>query len=169
VSNVKISFAPAETPEEKVEETAVIDKDGIVQGLTTKLQAGQQYLVSIDAPNSLRRNAVITVQDGTTVINAPDGKPFILPIGDIAPSTLDGEINALDRAELVKQWRTLDSSASGTLTGDFNRDKKVNSIDWACMKYDFNTKDDDPTSTGSTYSRGTNFSAGQNSIIFTGQ
>ncbi len=169
VSNVKISFAPLDAPTQKIEETAVIDKDGIAQGLKTKLQSGQQYLVSIDAPYSLRRNAVITVQDGTTVINAPDGKPFILPIGDIAPATPDGEINGLDRAELVKQWRILDSSASGTLTADFNRDKKVNSVDWACMKYDFNTKDDDPASTGSTYNRGVNFNTGQNSVIFTSQ
>ncbi len=169
VSNVKISFAPVDAPDKKIEEVAVIDKDGIAQGLKTKLQANQQYLVSITAPYSIRRNAVITVQEGTTVINAPDGKPFILPIGDIAPSTGDGEINALDRSELVKQWKTLDSSKSGTLTADFNRDKKVNSIDWACMKYDFNAKNDDPTSTGSTYSRGVNFSNGQNSAIFTSQ
>jgi hypothetical protein len=106
--------------------------------------------------------------NGGGVINAPDGKPFILPIGDIAPTTPDGQINGLDRAELVRQWQlVLSSSSSAALTADFNRDKKVNSIDWACMKYDFNSQDDAPSSTGSTYSKGTNFSTGQNSAIFT--
>ncbi len=168
VSNVKVTIAPIETPEKTIEETATIDKDGTIQGIKTKLQSGKQYIISAKGPNTLRRNTVVTAQEGTTVANTSDGKPFILPIGDIAPSTPDGQINGLDRAELVRQWRILSSSASGTLSGDFNRDKKVNSIDWACMKYDFNSKDDDPgNTTGSTYTNGVNFSAGQGSLIFT--
>jgi hypothetical protein len=167
VSNVKVTIAPIETPEKTVEETVTIDKDGVIQGIKTKLQTGQQYIISAKAPFTVRRNTTVTAQEGTTVANTSDGKPFILPIGDIAPSTPDGQINGLDRSELVKQWRILNSTASGTLTGDFNRDKKVNSIDWACMKYDFNSKDDVPGQTGSTYTNGINFSTGQGSIIFT--
>jgi hypothetical protein len=167
VADVKITIAPLDTPDKKVEETVTIDKDGVIQGIKTKLQTGQQYIITAKAPKTLRRNTTITAQEGTTVINTSDGKPFILPVGDIAPSTPDGQINGLDRAELVKQWRVLSSSASGVLTADFNRDSKVNSIDWACMKYDFNSKDDQPGNTsGSTYNNGINFSTGQGSAIF---
>jgi hypothetical protein len=167
VANVKVTIAPLETPEKIVEETVTIDKDGILQGIKTKLQTGKQYIISAKGPNTLRRNTVVTGQEGTAVANTTDGKPFILPIGDIAPATPDGQINGLDRAELVKQWRILNSSSSGTLSADFNRDKKVNSIDWACMKYDFNSKDDLPGSTGSSYTNGANFNTGQSSVIFT--
>jgi hypothetical protein len=167
VSNVVVTIAPLETPDKKVEETVTIDKDGVIQGIKTKLQIGQQYIITAKAPKTLRRNTTITAQEGTTVVNTNDGKPFILPIGDIAPSTPDGQINGLDRAELVKQWRVLSSSASGTLTADFNQDNKVNSIDWACMKYDFNSKDDVPgNTTGSSYTNGLNVSTGQGSAIF---
>ncbi len=167
VADVKITIAPLDTPDKKVEETVTIDKDGVIQGIKTKLQTGQQYIITAKAPKTLRRNTIITAQEGTTVVNTSDGKPFILPVGDIAPSTPDGQINGLDRAELVKQWRVLSSSASGVLTADFNRDSKVNSIDWACMKYDFNSKDDQPGNTsGSSYNNGINFSTGQGSAIF---
>lgn len=127
---------------DKVEETVSIDKNGIVQGLKTKLQAGRQYGISIKAPNSLRRNAVFTAADGTTVVTASDGKPFVLPIGDIAPVQLfDGKINSLDMAELIRQWKIL-SNSDRVLSADFNKDKRVNSIDWACMRYDFESSDE---------------------------
>jgi hypothetical protein len=170
VTSVKVALFSPDAPEKKIEETAVIDKDGILQGLKTKLSAGTPYIISLKAPYSVRRNASFTGMEGTTIINGPDGKPFVLPIGDISPAAGDGQINALDRAELVKQWRILDSSASSVLTGDFNRDKKVNSVDWACMKYDFNAKDDAPDSAGSGNSRGAGnnqVQQGQNSAIFT--
>lgn len=170
VSSVKVAFFSPDAPAKKIEETAVIDKDGILQGLKTKLSPGTPYVISLKAPYSVRRNAGFTGMEGTTIINGPGGKPFILPIGDISPAAGDGQINALDRAELVKQWRILDSSGSATLTGDFNRDKKVNSVDWACMKYDFNAKDDAPDSLGSSSSGSPGngqFQQGQNSVIFT--
>ena len=125
----------------KVEETVTISKDGIVQGITTKLQAGKKYALSIKAPYSLRRNAIFTASQGTTIAEAEGGGPFILPIGDIAPpANRDGVINTLDRSELTRQWRVL--TAANNLTGDFNRDTRVNSVDWACMRYDFGEEDD---------------------------
>ena len=167
ISNVDVTIAPLSDPAQKISEKATIDKDGIIQGIKTKLQVDQQYIISVKAPKTLRRNTIITASSGTTVANTKDGKPFILPIGDIAPSTPDGQINGLDRSELVKQWRVLSSSSSAALTADFNRDNKVNSIDWACMKYDFNSKDDDPANpSGSVYTNGLNFSTGQGSLIF---
>lgn len=148
----------------RVDETVTISKDGFVQGLKTKLQSGKNYTISIQAPNSLRRNADFTASDGTTIINSEDGDSFILPIGDIAPVTgLDGQINSLDRSEIVRQWRILGDNTKKT-TGDFNRDGKVNSIDWACMRYDFNSEDD-PLPTSVSVSKSGQNSPGNESTI----
>ncbi len=126
----------------KVEEKVTISKDGEINNLKTQLQVGKNYAVSIKAPSSLRRTAVFTAMEGTTEILRPDGAPFILPIGDIAPKiNVDGQINTLDRAELIRQWKIL-GQADAKLTGDFNRDTRVNSIDWACMQYDFGSSDE---------------------------
>ena len=126
----------------KVEEKVTISKDGEISQLKTQLQAGKSYVISIKAPGSLRRNATFTASEGTTQVTRPDGTPFILPVGDIAPViNVDGSINTIDRAELIRQWRVL-GTASNKQSGDFNRDTKVNSIDWACMQYDFGSSDD---------------------------
>lgn len=152
IDNVKVSifYNPDDSKSNqklsKVDETVTISKDGFVQGLKTKLQSGKNYALSIQAPNSLRRNAAFKASDGTTIVSADEGEPFILPIGDIAPVTNpDGQINALDRSEITRQWRILGENKK-KLTGDFNRDGRVNSIDWACMRFDFNTEDDPPPS-----------------------
>lgn len=130
----------------KVEEKVTINADGEIANLKTQLQVGKNYGLAIKAPNSLRRATVFTAREGTTQITQPNGDPFILPIGDIAPVILqDGQINTLDRSELIRQWRIL-GKATDKLSGDFNRDSKVNSIDWACMNYDFG-KSDDPIPT----------------------
>lgn len=124
----------------RVNETVTISKEGLIENLKTKLQIGKLYAVSVKAPYSLRRNAYFTAARGTNVVTADDSPSFILPVGDIAPVILsDGKINTLDRSEIVRQWSVLGTS---TKTGDFNRDTKVNSIDWACMRYDFNNEDE---------------------------
>ncbi len=170
LDNVKVSifYNPDDSKSNqklsKVDETVTISKDGFVQGLKTKLQSGKNYAISIQAPNSLRRNADFTASDGTTIINSEDGGSFILPIGDIAPVTgLDGQINSLDRSEIARQWRILGENAKKT-TGDFNRDGKVNSIDWACMRYDFNSEDD-PLPTAVSVSKSRQDSRGNDSTI----
>lgn len=147
-SNVEVTIIgnKGDNPKEgisKAEEKVTISKDGEIDNLKTQLQVGKNYAISIKAPNSLRRTAVFTAMEGTTEILRPDGTPFILPIGDIAPViSADGQINTLDRAELIRQWRVLGDTATSKLTGDFNRDNKVNSIDWACMQYDFGSSDE---------------------------
>jgi hypothetical protein len=76
------------------------------------------------------------------MVSSAEGGPFILPIGDIAPKTgPDGKINTADRSELTVQWRVLGTQNTAR-TGDFNKDTKVNSVDWACMRYDFNKEDE---------------------------
>ena len=124
----------------KVEEEVTVDTAGVIKNLKTKLQVGKLYVISVKAPYSLRKNALFTAASGTNVISPADGKPFILPVGDIAPVILqDGKINTLDRSEIVRQWSILGTT---TKTADFNRDTKVKSIDWACMRYDFNAEDE---------------------------
>lgn len=148
--NVKVTVFDKDSKTGKIskaEETVKIDKDGVITGLKTILQTGKNYALSIKAPNSLRRNATFMAEEGTTIVTRPNDQPFILPIGDIAPTqSPDGKINTNDKAVLTQQWRIFDSTESAkekTLkTGDFNRDTKVNSFDWACMRYDFNASDD---------------------------
>lgn len=146
-NDVKINLLDQDN--KKIEETVTIDKDGVVRGLKTKLESGKKYVLSIKAPKSVRRNAVFTASGGTTIVTNPKNDTdslrkddFILPIGDIAPPVnADGKINTLDRAVLTGQWRIFGTDIK-TLTGDFNRDTKVNSFDWACMRYDFNAEDE---------------------------
>lgn len=127
--NVEIALIDEDN--KKGKEKVRIDKDGTVQNLQTKLVEGKKYKVSLKAPKSLRRQAEFTASSGTT--NLPN---FILPVGDIFPQdTGDGKINALDKAELNRQW-VIAQPASGR-SGDFNQDNAINSFDWACMRYDF--------------------------------
>jgi hypothetical protein len=124
----------------RVNEEVTIDTDGVIKGLKTKLQVGKPYTLSIKAPYSLRKNADFIAASGTNIITPRDDEAFILPVGDIAPVILaDGKINTPDHAEIVRQWSVLGTS---TKTADFNRDTKVNSIDWACMRFDFNKEDE---------------------------
>lgn len=139
VSGVKVTLVDQNG--NKVNEEVTIDKDGLIKGLKTKLQVGKVYAISIKAPNSLRRNAQFVAFNGTNIITPTEEPNFILPVGDIAPVILpDGKINTLDHSEIVRQWSIL--GAGSNKTGDFNKDTRVNSIDWACMRYDFNKEDD---------------------------
>ncbi|MDD5416035.1 MAG: IPT/TIG domain-containing protein [Candidatus Daviesbacteria bacterium] len=124
----------------KTRQTVKIDKDGVVQGLTQKLEVGKRYIVSLKAPKSLRRIARFTAGDG--IVSIPN---FILPIGDIFPLDVrDGAINPFDHAQLIREFIIAEDSCDRP--GDFNRDCRVNSIDWACMRYDFGQVDDpEPT------------------------
>lgn len=134
--NVQMVLAGAFEGGTLVRQKVTIDKDGLVQGLTQKLEAGKQYKISLKAPLGLRKAASFTASSGTT--NLPN---FVLPIGDIFP--IDGGdqvINSLDKSELNRQW--IIAQAVINRTGDFNRDTRVNSIDWACMRYDFNVPND---------------------------
>lgn len=125
----------------KVNEEVTIDNDGIIKGLKTKLQVGKTYAISVKAPFSLRRNALFTAANGTNMVTPEDGSIFILPIGDIAPVILnDGKINTPDHAEIIRQWSVFGTTVK---TADFNKDSRVNSIDWACMRYDFNKEDEE--------------------------
>lgn len=121
----------------KTSEVTSIDKGGVMSNFKTKLEIGKKYLISVKAPGGLRRNATFTGSSGTSVIKGSEGE-FIIPIGDIFPNGGDGVINSADRVELSKQWVEVGKE----LSGDFNKDLRVNSIDWACMRHGFGEVDE---------------------------
>lgn len=124
---------------EKAQEVVTIDKEGTIKDPKTKLETGKNYLMSIKPSNGLRRNANFTASSGTSVVKANEEDKLILPIGDIFPQNGgDGAINSADKIELGRQW----IFKGENLSGDFNRDGVVNSIDWACMRRDFGKTDD---------------------------
>jgi hypothetical protein len=137
-SNVSVSLAEATSSAtasaRAVKETVSIDTNGLIQGLKTKVQEGKKYKLAIKVPGGLRKQVEFTAASGTTVV------PNVsLPVGDIYPAGGDGVINALDKAELNRQW-VAGATATGR-AGDFNTDGKVNSIDWACMRENFGQSD----------------------------
>lgn len=116
---------------DKITGKVTIDTNGYIK-LANPLQDGQTYEVSLKAPRSLRRVAKFTAAGNTNSVPS-----FILPVGDVAPlPNGDGAINTLDRGELNIEWKVLTPTTT-VQPADFNRDLRVNSIDWACMRYDF--------------------------------
>jgi plastocyanin len=136
-------------------EAASLTKAGLIQGLELEFVKGKRYLVSVDAPKSLRRGSKpFIATSGTTqlLFKRNDGSDInrnTLPVGDIFPlGDGDGIINTLDANQLYREWGQFseeeEESDRVIRNGDFNQDGKVNSIDWACMRFDFN-QSDDPT------------------------
>lgn len=142
--NAKMSFIDLSEGGTKVSENVTIFRDGIVRNIKTKLQEGREYVLSVKAPKSLRKvSPQFTFWPGTTVMTS-----LILPVGDIFPiGTPDDVINVHDRARLIREWKA-PVLEGGVLVTDFNRDTKVNSIDYACMRYGLdtsrNTSDPEP-------------------------
>lgn len=127
--NVDMVLVGAFEGGKKTSQKVSIDKDGVIQGLNQKLEAGKAYRISLKAPKSLRRTSKpFIAQEGTTTV--PD---FVLPVGDIFPADGgDGKINTADYSTLIRQWNIADN-ASGR-SADFNQDGRVNAVDYACMR-----------------------------------
>ena len=135
-NNVDLVLAGAFEGGTKIKQKVSIDTAGVISGLTQKLEEGRNYKLSLKAPRLLRRTAEFTAGNGTTNVNN-----FVLPVGDIYPAPNgDGAINNFDHSELVRQW-IISVDAAGR-SADFNKDGRVNSIDWACMRHDFGSSDD---------------------------
>lgn len=137
LTDVDLTLVEATASGKKVKTKVNIDKNGVVQNLTANLEAGKKYKVSLKAANALRRVIDFEAAGGTT--NIPN---FKLPVGDIFPiDGSDGVINSLDKAELDREW-TAAVDATNIRRGDFNLDGRVNSVDWSCMRNNFNQSDD---------------------------
>lgn len=111
------------------------DKDGKPQGFAPKFEKGKNYALVMKGPGALARKVEFKAEAGTTILD-----PISLPVGDIAPANSpDGKINALDKSELIRQWSLITDVAR---SGDFNGDSRINSIDYACMRQNFNQSDE---------------------------
>lgn len=95
------------------------------------LEVGKKYIVAVRGPKALGHKVEIEAKEGTNVLNE-----FRMLIGDIAPaSSPDNRVNTLDYGLLLGQWTIAKDSSK---SADFNLDKRVNSIDYACMRQNFN-------------------------------
>lgn len=115
-----------------------LDKDGKPVGYAPVLQSGLRYGFLIKVPGTLAKRFDFMASEGTTKIN--NGSTIELPVGDIAPTgSPDGVINSVDKAELVRQWIL---AVDAVRAGDFNGDKRVNSVDYSCMIKHFNAREE---------------------------
>lgn len=138
--DVEITFVGLEKGGEKVKERVTVDKDGYIRNVKTKLRKGKKYAIAVAAPKSLVRIATFTWSDGTDVVH-----DFVLPVGDIYPDGRpDHVINAQDVGMLFQQWRTL-RPTDAAKSGDFNRDLRINAVDYACMAVSLRGKTTDDT------------------------
>lgn len=125
--NVELTLILDKDRSQKSTEKVTIDKDGNITDIKTKLRVGDNYIVCIKAPLSLRRcSAPFTASSGTNNIT------INLPIGDYNG---DGNINNVDGSLLKGQWGPVNSNKNC----DVNRDGFCNAFEWSCMLHDFNS------------------------------
>lgn len=134
IDNVEVKIFSS-GPEPFARQTIKTDKDGNAQGFTPKLEKNKSYSMIVKAPGTLAKRVVFSTTLGTSVVG-----PIVLPAGNIAPSPVsDNIINSFDVNALYSQWSlTKDVSRPA----DLNRDGRVNSVDYACMKLNFNKQDE---------------------------
>jgi hypothetical protein len=124
-----------------------IDASGVVIAEKTPLPFLKEnfgYKLAIKVPKGVRQVLEFIGQLGTTNITDFTVAGKRLALGDIAPQGGDGDINTIDKSELNSEWNLIIDDEGRP--GDLNTDSRVNSIDWACMRYDFGKIDaPDPT------------------------
>ncbi len=127
----------AQVPEPILKQKISLNKDGEPQNFAPKFEKKKKYQLIIKVPGTLARRVDFDTKDGGTT-NLEGA--ISLPQGDIAPSNSpDGKINALDKSELIRQWNIVSDVAK---SADLNGDSRVNSIDYACMRQNFNASDE---------------------------
>lgn len=134
---VKFTIYDGSSKEKLSEQTVNINEVGVIEGNTFKFEKNKQYIVSVETLVSLKRFASFTADTdpGRTIIL--DDR---LPVGDIFPTPNgDGTINSADKALLNNQWGLTEDIVR---SGDFNKDKRVNSFDWSCMVFNFGESDE---------------------------
>lgn len=124
-------------PEPVLRQKISLGKDGEPQNFAPKFEKNKKYQLIIKAPGTIARRVEFDTKDGGTT-NIED--VISLPQGDVSPANSpDGKINALDKSELIRQWNIITDVAK---SADLNGDSRVNSIDYACMRQNFNATDD---------------------------
>lgn len=113
------------------------------QSFEPNLQANKDYSIIVKAPKTLAKRVDFKTSSGTT--NLDDVKGAVgLHLGDVAPlGAPDGRVNSADVSLMFREW-IVGKSASGRVT-DFNGDGQVNSIDYSCIKKDFDANRSDET------------------------
>lgn len=114
------------------EGTITIDARGLPQWTTLpKLEVGKEYVMVVKGPQLLGYKKEFKAFSGTTAL-----EDLNLLAGDIAPlSSPDNIINANDFSELKREWTTV---TDVTRPADLNLDNRVNSIDYSCLRNNFN-------------------------------
>lgn len=108
-----------------------INADGTPTWVSPVLEVGKTYILVIRSPQGLGYQKEFTATVGSTVL-----QDLNLPVGDISPlANPDNVINSNDYSELTREWSIV---SDVTRAGDFNLDKRVNSIDYSCMRNNFN-------------------------------
>lgn len=129
------AIAGVGNPDPILRQNVSFDAKGKPTGFAPKLEKGKNYTIIIKAPGTLARKKDFKAEGGTTQLET-----ISLSVGDIAPAQApDGKINALDTSELKRQWSLV---ADVARTGDFNQDSRINSLDYACMRTNFNASDE---------------------------
>lgn len=125
--NVNLTLILDKDHSQKSREKVVIDKDGNITNIKTKLKSGENYIACIQAPLSLRKcSAPFTAVAGNNILS------INLPVGDY---NSDGNINSVDGSLLRSQWGPVTANKNC----DVNKDGICNSFEWSCMLHDFNT------------------------------
>lgn len=120
-----------------VKQKLSLDKDGnLPSDFIPLLEKGKKYKLVVKAPKTVARKIEFTPAEGSNILSEVS-----LPIGDIAPAgNPDGKINVSDRSQIVREWSSANDTAKA---GDLNLDGRVNSLDWSCMRENFNKEDED--------------------------
>ena len=121
-----------------------IDETGVVKDKLPLLKENFGYKLAIKVPRGVRQVIEFIGQLGTTNVTDFTVHGKRLALGDIAPQGGDGAINTLDKGEMNVEWNLVEEDPGRP--ADLNEDTRVNSVDWACMRYDFGKLDaPDPT------------------------
>lgn len=106
-----------------------LDAQGKPQNFQAQLEASKPYVIIVKAPGTLARKLLVPASSNRII-----DQTLVLPVGDISgsgqDSIPDGVVNVLDRNTLGQQWSI---GVDVVRSGDFNKDKRVNSIDYSCM------------------------------------
>jgi len=148
IENVELKIVEASKSGQIVyNQKVTIDDQGVIIPKVSPLPLLKEnfgYRLSIKVPKGVRQVLEFIGQLGTTNVTDFTVHGKRLALGDIAPQDGDGIINSFDKGELNTEWNLTEEDFSRP--GDLNFDGRVNSFDWACMRYDFGKSDaPDPT------------------------